>query len=231
MLQILFGEGDMVSKLTDLALYIIVILVSLSVHEWAHAFTAHLNGDDTARNMGRMTVNPLKHLEPIGMLMLLVFGFGWAKPVPVNPSRYRKYRLGEFTVSFAGIFANLVIAFTAAVAFAVTALISLKNGVEAPKNLYSLFMYFGVINCALAIFNLLPIYPLDGSHIFELLFGKLIGAKAVMWIHSHGRLLLYALFAVSFVLSRMGISLISDSAGWLFLRFYYLASLIVGSFA
>lgn len=216
LLQLLLGEGTILSKVIYLLLYLIVIIVSLSFHEWAHAHAAHRMGDDTARNMGRMTLNPAAHIDPIGFLMLVVIGFGWAKPVPVNPRNYRNYNLGEFTVSFAGIFTNLIIALVSAFLYVFISVYEIKSGTRLPDMLYTFLLMMGYINCGLAIFNFLPIYPLDGAHIFELLFGKMLGAKTMNWIHMNGRYLLYGFFILSFVLSRMGISIIGSAVSWLF---------------
>lgn len=212
---ILRGDEDLMTKITELVFYIIVIVVSFSFHEFAHAFTAHLMGDDTARNMGRMTLNPLAHIDPIGFVVLLVAGFGWAKPVPVNSRNYRNYRKGEFLVSFAGIFTNLIIMLVSALILAFLAVCELKARGFAvtnesiiffvfrvvpeavPQQLFTLFYFFCFINAGLAVFNLIPIFPLDGSHIFDLLFGKLLGPKVIMWMHRYGAFILMGLILVS----------------------------------
>ena len=229
LISMLLSEGDILTKLKEIGLYLIAIIVSLSVHEWAHAFAAHLNGDDTARNMGRMTLNPIAHIDPRGLIFLLLIGFGWAKPVPVNPRNYKNYRLGEFTVSFAGIFMNLVLALLAALAHVLYAFIVLRKGGEPSMNLVMFFDIFGVLNCALAVFNLIPVFPLDGSHIFELIFGKLVGAKVLNWIHRNGMFILYGILLLSVVLSyTANFSLISDAATGLFSLFIKLFIRIFG---
>lgn len=246
LLSLLQGGEDIGSKLINVGICLIVIVVSLSFHEWGHAFMAHLMGDDTAKNMGRMTLNPVAHIDPMGMLMMLLFGFGWAKPVPVNPRNYKKFKLGEFLVSFAGIFINLVLALIAAAAFSIIFVVELEKNVASatspemligmvgtliPPTLYQFLATLGVWNCALAIFNLLPVYPLDGSRIFILLFGRLLGARFVNWLQKNGRILLYAFLLLSFVLSRFaGISIISEAANWLFGRMTDLVLAICGLF-
>ncbi|MCX5888833.1 MAG: site-2 protease family protein [Deltaproteobacteria bacterium] len=146
----------------------IVLLFSIIVHEVAHGYVALLNGDPTARIMGRITLNPGPHIDPVGsilipgILLLTHAGllFGWAKPVPVNPLNFRNYRWGEITVSAAGPLSNLALA----VAFAFLLRLDLGN-VGVVK-----MAYFGVIiNIFLALFNLIPIPPLDGSHILAIL--------------------------------------------------------------
>lgn len=142
-----------------------VLIVSLTVHELAHAKAAEAAGDDTARRAGRISINPLDHLDPMGTVMMVVsslagMGIGWAKPVPVNPSRFRSPRWDNLKVSLWGPLSNVLLALGAAlvIRFAWSHL----GGVD----LRILFM-FVMINLALVLFNLLPITPLDGSHILS----------------------------------------------------------------
>jgi Zn-dependent protease len=135
-----------------------LILISIAVHEFAHAFVANKCGDPTAKLEGRVTLNPFAHLDPIGTTMILLTGFGWGKPVPVNP-RYYNHRRDDIFVSLAGIIANLILAF----------LLSslLRLGLVHNEFLQDIFDIMIRLNIALAAFNLLPIPPLDGSHIVE----------------------------------------------------------------
>lgn len=225
LISMLLGEGDLGAKLKQIGLYLIAIIISLSIHEWGHAFAAHLNGDDTARNYGRMTLNPLAHIDPRGLIFLLLIGFGWAKPVPVNSRNYKNYRLGEFTVSFAGIFMNLVLALLAAAGHIIYAYVCIKKGSEPSMNLIMFFDILGMLNCSLAVFNLIPVYPLDGSHIFELIFGKLVGPKVLNWMHRNGTFILYGVLILSVVLSYVtDFSLIGDAAYGIFSLFIKLMS-------
>ena len=153
--------------LLQAALMAVVLLFSIVVHEVAHGYVALLNGDPTARMLGRITLNPVPHIDPVGtiilplLLLLSQAGiiFGWAKPVPVNPLNYRNYRWGEFAVSAAGPVSNLVLAAIFS--------IMLRMGLANPGLMQ--LAYFGVsINIFLALFNLVPIPPLDGSHILAL---------------------------------------------------------------
>ena len=133
----------------------LAILFAISIHEFGHAYVAHLNGDDTAKNMGRMTINPIDHIDPFGMLMMFLIHFGWAKPVPVNPSNYRNLRLGNITVSLAGIAFNLV----SAIVFAI-----MSRFITSP--LFSdIFVAMITYNIGFAAFNILPIPPLDGWNV------------------------------------------------------------------
>jgi len=134
------------------------LLYSIILHELAHGWVAYRMGDPTAKRLGRLSLNPLKHLEPIGTLMLFVFGFGWAKPVPVNVNLLREPRKGFIFVSAAGIVANALLAF---MAFFLNRLLAPSPaGILAP-----LFYYMAQVNIMLAAFNLIPIPPLDGSKI------------------------------------------------------------------
>jgi len=128
------------------------IAVAISVHEFGHAFAAHLLGDDTAKMQGRMTLDPAKHIDPIGLITLLVFHFGWAKPVPVNPNNFRNYKLGNVLVSLAGAIGNILAA--------IICVFVMKNAkLEAIQTISNVTLIY---NVGFAAFNLLPIPPLDG---------------------------------------------------------------------
>lgn len=136
----------------------IPLLYSIIIHELAHGWVAYRMGDPTAKLLGRLSLNPLKHLDPVGTLMLFIFGFGWAKPVPINLSYVRNMRKGLILVSSAGILANMALAFLA----------FLLSGIFSPllsEPLRLLLYYLAQINIILAAFNLIPIPPLDGSKI------------------------------------------------------------------
>jgi Zn-dependent protease len=134
------------------------LLYSVILHELAHGWVAYRMGDPTAKMMGRLSLNPLKHLDPVGTLMLFIVGFGWARPVPVNFANLRPSRKGLIFVSSAGIIVNMMLAFVAL--FLLQFLTPSTNGI-AGKMLY----FMAQINIILAAFNLIPIPPLDGSKI------------------------------------------------------------------
>ena len=134
------------------------LLYSIIIHELAHGWVAYKMGDSTAKDQGRLTLNPLRHLDPIGTAMLFFFGFGWAKPVPINLGYVRNARLGLILVSAAGIVANMLFAFAAVLMYR---LLSPSPGGSAATLLY----FLAQINIMLASFNLIPIPPLDGSKI------------------------------------------------------------------
>ena len=209
--------SDPIGTLTFLLLALPGRLMALSAHEFAHAWMADRCGDSTARMMGRMTLNPLRHLEPVGTVMMIFLGFGWARPVPVNPRNYRDYRRDDLKVSLAGVTMNLILfalgfvlmgliaAFTlhslphydsmylgsgnlfvamnageqvlvsGSYYYSIRSLVAfapyLSDILIAPAlgrmagYIYQMLMYFVLVNIALAVFNLLPVPPLDGYHV------------------------------------------------------------------
>ena len=142
-------------------LIVTALVFALCIHEFSHGYIAYLNGDDTAYRMGRLTLNPLKHLDPIGSMMILFIGFGYAKPVPVNPMNLNNPRVDMIKVAAAGPISNFILSFIGVLFFTLLAKIGLMQ-----EN-YELFLtYFIIINTYLGLFNLIPIYPLDGGQIF-----------------------------------------------------------------
>ncbi len=147
---------------------VIVLLIAFTVHELAHALTADYLGDPTPRNMGRITLNPLKHLDPFGTLLLIIAGFGWAKPVMVNPMNMRgNPHTSMAIVAIAGPLSNIAMATLAALAFRLLSLANISPSMLSGNlSMLSFFMFtFIWINLILAFFNLIPIPPLDGSKI------------------------------------------------------------------
>lgn len=134
------------------------LMYAIIFHELAHGWVAYQMGDPTAKSQGRLSLSPLRHLDPMGTLMLFIVGFGWAKPVPVNFSYIRDYRKGMILVSSAGIIANIILAFLALLIYSI---LSMPNTSKVALLLVS----FARINIILAAFNLIPIPPLDGSKI------------------------------------------------------------------
>ena len=139
----------------------------MPVHEAAHAFAANRLGDDTAKKMGRLTLNPVKHIDPIGAVMLIVsslvgFGFGWAKPVPINPNKFKNRKLGMGLSALAGPVSNFAMAYLFMMAMKLTVVL------DGSEMVFKFLTYAVILNIGLAAFNFLPIPPLDGSRIFSL---------------------------------------------------------------
>ncbi len=149
----------------DLIIQVPVFLFALTVHEFSHGYVASLCGDQTARMQGRLTLNPLKHLDPLGTLAIFLIHFGWAKPVPVDPRNFRNPRRDMILVSLAGPMANLATMVASLFALVISA--ALGKGIPAflAQPLIAMFSWSIMINSILAIFNMIPIPPLDGSKV------------------------------------------------------------------
>ncbi len=177
----------------------IILLVALPVHEFAHAFVAYRLGDDTAARQGRLSLNPLRHLDPLGSLMIFFVGFGWAKPVPVSPWRLRNGpRTGYALVSAAGPLSNLLMAGLIAVLWRT----GLLDG--APTLVQDFAWAFMSINVALCLFNLIPLVPLDGSGVLGGIVGAQ-GAQVLAKVQAYGPVILMGLIMLSYVSPQLNI--------------------------
>ncbi len=178
-----------------------ILFLAIPIHEWAHAWSAYQLGDDTASMRGRMTLNPLAHLDPIGSLLLLFSGFGWGKPVPVNPYRMRTNpRAGMAISAAAGPFSNFVLAMLLAIPFRLGWVGWYTGGFSIGSLLFIAIQ----INLGLMLFNLIPIYPLDGEKILMGLLPPRWGDN-LLRLRPFGTLILAVLL---FILPRTGVDLI-----------------------
>ena len=164
--------GSLTDKIIDLLFVIPCVLFALTVHEVSHGYMAYRLGDPTARNMGRLTLNPLKHLDPIGALCMVLFHFGWARPVPINARYFRKPRRDTALTAAAGPISNFIMAFLGLLVQEILLAVFIRHPASSQfvYNLQyaalTLFSYFHVLNLSLGMFNLIPVPPLDGSRIF-----------------------------------------------------------------
>ena len=156
-------------------LSILAVLIALAVHEYSHGYAAYKMGDNTAKSLGRLTLNPIKHIDPIGALCMVFFHVGWAKPVPVNPRNFKNYKRGFAITALAGPVSNIALAFiTAPIYILLFKLFLSTNGdtefiYKLLENTLTFVAIFFSINIGLGIFNLLPIPPFDGSRILNVI--------------------------------------------------------------
>lgn len=197
---------------SELIASVVVLLIAFPIHEFAHAWSATQFGDPTPAQNGRLTLNPLAHLDLMGSLLLLVAGFGWAKPVPVNPYLLRRRSPAALMwVSLAGPMSNFLLALLGAIPFRL-GLVSATNAYSAGKLLPSLDMvlfYFVILNLVLMLFNLIPIAPLDGDKIAEYFLPPNIGVYFDR-IRPFGPLILFGLVALG---SFVGIDILGEIIG------------------
>lgn len=194
-LQGWFGNGWM--GIAELLMTALCVFFSLSIHEFAHGYAAYKMGDSTAKYMGRLNINPGSHLDPIGAICLFLFGFGWAKPVPVNPNNFKrgKFKSGMVITSLAGPCGNLVVAFVSLLLLHILSAfdISAEGALLQLIRVVSTLLYILVsMNISLAVFNLIPIPPLDGSKILNAVLPARIYFK-IMEYERYGFLILLIL--------------------------------------
>ena len=161
-------RNDPVQTLIEIVLLIIALLLSLILHELGHGFMALKCGDPTAKNMGRLTLDPRKHLDPVGAICMFLLGVGWAKPVPINPWNFKNRDRDMILVSFAGIFVNLILFLIFTFLYA----LSFRWNGQAAEYASTFIMYMVSFNISLAIFNLIPVPPLDGFRLVNQIFFK-----------------------------------------------------------
>ena len=160
------GNGSFAGVVIHILAILMIIFLVLPFHEWAHAWVASLLGDTSIKYRGRLSLNPMSHIDYMGALCLLLFGFGWAKPVPVDDRNFKNPKVGMAITALAGPMANIVAAMAGGFIFFGVAYLAPAFSMSTVGGYIVMFLnYYIVINCSLAVFNLLPIPPLDGSKI------------------------------------------------------------------
>lgn len=171
-IRILTNEYAGVTResLLETVAFLCALLIALVLHEIAHGLVAYWNGDITAKYYGRLSLNPLKHFDAMGLLMMLFVGFGWAKPVPINPNNFKNRKVGAITVSLAGVATNLILAFLFSALYVFTIQVPVIKDTALYYVVYFLVylgFYTSWLNINFALFNLLPLYPLDGYRLIS----------------------------------------------------------------
>ena len=213
MLFDLISTGNIQDAIISFLLSVPIIILILSVHEYAHGFVASKLGDTTAESLGRLTLNPLKHIDPIGFLMFLLVGVGYAKPVPINSRYFKKPRRDMALVGAAGPIANFALALLFMIFIKLFAVFTPMIPASAPEwlptalgYLYTI-LYLGVFyNLAFMIFNLLPVPPLDGSRILY----AFLPSKALLWVQRYEQYFFWGVIGLFILSSFLNISII----GW-----------------
>lgn len=201
------------------------VIIAISFHECAHAYAAYRCGDPTARNLGRMTLNPVAHFDPVGLVMLLIARFGWAKPVPINTRNFKNPRRDEIIVALAGVATNLLIAF---LTYGIMFVLQVFTTVEIDI-VYRLLETLFFINLSFFVFNLLPVPPLDGYRVISCILGKFTrtpaGIKAFYYMERYSVLILIGVLVLN---SRTGFMVDLVTAVWSAIAAVY--ALIFGIF-
>jgi Zn-dependent protease len=172
-------EGFLAFQLNEIPFVAITLIIAFTLHEFAHAFVAYKFGDDTAKKQGRLTLNPIQHLDPIGTLLIFIVGFGWARPVPVNRFFFKNPRLAGILVSVAGPLSNLFLVLIAFLFWYICIVTGIAE--QLPLAVIDFLNVFIDLNLVLFIFNLLPLPPLDGYRIIEDLAPNRIRAKMTQY--------------------------------------------------
>jgi len=162
-------------------------IIGLTVHEFSHAYVAYKLGDNTAKNEGRITLNPLKHIDWLGFFLIIIAGFGWARPVSFNPDNLKNKHRDEILISIAGPISNLLLALVFFIIARGLYFLTFFNTTSMGLDIVNLITIWGVINISLFVFNLIPLPPLDGSHVY-LTYLKDINPKLMMNLYKYGTL-------------------------------------------
>lgn len=196
------------SGIDQLLIASVAILISIILHELAHGYVALWNGDATAKFYGRLSLDPRKHFDPIGLVMLLLVRFGYAKPVPINPDNFRHRKLGLITVSGAGVALNLILAFISTPLF----MLCMYSSSKLVFYIGEFFYWMMIINVNLALFNLLPIYPLDGFNLIAS-FTRAIN-PVTRFLRTYGQYILIILIGLGIIVDYTGLPVWVDILGY-----------------
>lgn len=193
---------------------ILAVIFVLCPHEWGHAFAATKCGDGTAKAYGRLTLNPIKHLDPLGFVCCALVGFGWAKPVPINPYNFKNYRKGLFLTAIAGVLVNYLIAFVVYLLYVLFVRFALAEMLTlgAFMSYLGKFIFYTLLNIysfslAVFVFNLLPLYPLDGFRVVESCTRQINPVRR--FLRNYGQMILIILIVESFICD-----ILSDYVEW-----------------
>ncbi|MBO5110242.1 MAG: site-2 protease family protein [Clostridia bacterium] len=191
---------------------LVIVLIALTIHEFAHGYAAYKMGDPTAKAMGRLSLNPLSHLNPVGFFCMLIFGFGWAKPVPIYARNFKNPKRGMAITALAGPLSNLLLAFAATLVSNSLLLLTFTEKNFAFRLASAAYLFFDLmayLNISLAIFNLIPVPPLDGSRILPLF----LPPKAYFGIMKYEQYIGIGFFVFLMLDSRLGFGIVNTVLG------------------